>query len=187
MLWNEFLSDFYYTCDTDISELRNAVKQWKGPSLDPSQWNYVWAFVGGSILIWSGWYTWVIFLHTLTISHVILFSSWVIYVHNDLELYIFALSQSRMLAHWLMLFVVKTTINKVDLNLSSISTAFHDNLLPMDTYWDEIRYVSMNMNTVFMWFDLLYITRTSRFAWSILLFTHTAQHWKEKVVTLTTL
>ena len=48
-LWNEFLSDFNYTCDTDISELRSFLKQWKGPSLDPSYRNYVWTFIGWSI------------------------------------------------------------------------------------------------------------------------------------------
>ena len=34
-LWDEFLSDFNHICDMDIAELRNFLKQWKGPSLDP--------------------------------------------------------------------------------------------------------------------------------------------------------
>ena len=46
-------SDFNYTCDTDISELRNFLKLWEGPSLDPSYRNYVWTFVGWSIFICS--------------------------------------------------------------------------------------------------------------------------------------
>ena len=50
-LWNEFLSDFNYTCDTEISELRSFLKQWEGPSLDPSYRNYAWTFIGWSIFI----------------------------------------------------------------------------------------------------------------------------------------
>ena len=34
-MWNESVSDFNHTCDTDIFELRNFIKQWEGPSLDP--------------------------------------------------------------------------------------------------------------------------------------------------------
>ena len=48
------------------------------------------------------------------------FSPWVFYVHNDFALYIFALPQSRILASWLLLSVVKTTINKVYLILSQL-------------------------------------------------------------------
>ena len=117
-LWNEVLSDFNYTCDTEISQLRNVLKQWEGPSLEPSYWNYVWTFIGWSFFIWSSWYTWVIYLYTLWLYLMWLcFSSWVFYVHNDLALYIFALSRSHILAYWLMLSVVKTTINKVYLIL----------------------------------------------------------------------
>ena len=76
-LWNELLSDFSYTSDTEISELRKFLNQWEGTSLNPSYRNYLWTFVGWFIFIWSSWYTWVIysfsFLHTLTIAHVILF------------------------------------------------------------------------------------------------------------------
>ena len=117
-LWNKLLSDFNYTCDTEISELRSFLKQWEGPSLDPSYRNYVWTFIGWSIFIWSSWYTWVIF-YTLWL-HLMWFcvSPWVFYVHNDLALYIFALPRSRILAYWLMLSVVKMTINKVYLILS---------------------------------------------------------------------
>ena len=48
-LWNEFLSDFNYTCNPDISELRNFLKLLEGPSLDPSYRNYIWTFVGWSM------------------------------------------------------------------------------------------------------------------------------------------
>ena len=44
-----------------------------------------------------------------------------LYVHNDLALYIFTLSRSRILAYWLMLSVVKTTINKGSRFLSYIT------------------------------------------------------------------
>ena len=67
-LWNEFLSDFNYTCDTDISELRNFLKLWEGPSLDPSYRNYVWTFVGWSIFLFAvvdilGWYFWYFYFY----------------------------------------------------------------------------------------------------------------------------
>ena len=125
-LWNEFLSDFNYTCDTDISELRNFLKIWEGPSLDPSYRNYVWTFVGWSIFLFAvvdilGWYFyfWYFYFYTLwPYLTWFCFSPWVFYVHNDLALYIFALPQSRILAYWLMLSDVKTTINKVYLILS---------------------------------------------------------------------
>ena len=124
-LWNEFLSDFNYTCDTDISELRSFLKQWEGPSLDPSYRNYVWTFIADlffyflfgvvDILEWYFYfYFYTLWLYLMWFC----FSSWVFYVHNDLALYIFALPRSRILAYWLMLSVVKTTINKVYLILS---------------------------------------------------------------------
>ena len=108
-LWNEFLSDFDYTCDTEIS------------SLDPSYRNYVWTFIGWSIFIWSSWYTWIYFYTLWLYLMWLRFSSWVFYVHDDLALYIFALSRSRILAYWPMLSVVKTTINKVYLIVSILS------------------------------------------------------------------
>ena len=122
-LWNEFLSDFNYTCDMEISELRNFRKQWEGPRLDPFYRNYVWTFIGWSIFIfiWSSWYTWVLFYTLWLYLMWFCFSSWVFYVHNDLALYILALPRSRILAYWLMLSVVKTTIDKVYLILSSTS------------------------------------------------------------------
>ena len=40
-LWNEFLSDFNYTCDTDLDELKFFLKHWEGPSLDHTYRNYV--------------------------------------------------------------------------------------------------------------------------------------------------
>ena len=45
------------------------------------------------------------------------FSSWVFYVHACNDMYIFALSQRRILAYWLILSVVETTISKVYLTL----------------------------------------------------------------------
>ena len=91
-LWNEFLSDFNYTCDTEISELRIFLKQWEGSSLDPSYRNYVCTFIGWSILFGVvdilGSYFYTLWLHLMWFC----FSSWVFYVHNDLALYIFCTS-----------------------------------------------------------------------------------------------
>ena len=59
-LWNEFLSDFDYTCDTDLDELKNFLKHWEGPSLDHTYQNYVWSFFGWSTF-WSRCFTYLIF------------------------------------------------------------------------------------------------------------------------------
>ena len=116
-MWNEFLSDFNHTCDRDISELKHFLKQWEGPSLDPSYRNYVWTFVGWSIFIWSSWYLGDIFIFIFT--HFDYISCEFVFHHESfmyimtLHCIFFALPQSRILAYWLMLSVVKTTINKV--------------------------------------------------------------------------
>ena len=73
------------------------------------------------------------------------FSSWVFYVHNDLALYIFALPRSRILAYWLMLSVVKTTINKVYLILSYLNRmtevpVFHCSMTFVMKYNKELKY-----------------------------------------------
>ena len=117
-LWNEFLSDFNYTCDTDLDGLKFFLKHWEGPSLDPTYRNYVWTLLadllfGAAVL--HGWYF---------ICFDLTFYTCIILIPSFISMYtmtlhcIYCTFQSRILACWLMLSVAKTTINKVYLILS---------------------------------------------------------------------
>ena len=92
-LWNEFLSDFNYTCDTDLDELNFFLKHWEGPSLDPTYRNYVWALLADLLFgtgVLHGWYalTWL-FLYMYYLDSIIY-----LYVHNEFALYILHFSKS---------------------------------------------------------------------------------------------
>ena len=94
-LWNEFLSDFNYTCDTDLDELKFFLKRWEGPSLDPHLPELCLNLVGWSTL-WSRCFTWVIFyMLWLDFLYIYYLDSIIyLYVHNDVALYILHFSKS---------------------------------------------------------------------------------------------
>ena len=117
-LWNEFLSDFNYTCDTDLDELKFFLKHWGAASLDPTYRNYAWTLLADLLFgagVLHGWY-FICFDLTFYIC--------IILIPSFISMYIMTLHciyctfQSRILACWLMLSVAKTTINKVYLILS---------------------------------------------------------------------
>ena len=116
-LWNEFLSDFNYTCDTDLDGLKFFLKHWEGPSLDPTYRNYVWTLLADLLFgagVLHGWYF---------ICFDLTFYTCIILIPSFISMYtmtlhcIYCTFQSRILACWLMLSVAKTTINKVHLIL----------------------------------------------------------------------
>ena len=117
-LWNDFLPDFNYTCDTDLDELKFFLKLWEGPSLDPTYRNYVLTLLADLLFgagVLHGWYF---------ICFGMTFYTCIILIPPFISMYILTLHciyctfQSLILACWLMLSVAKTTINKVYLILS---------------------------------------------------------------------
>ena len=117
-LWNEFLSDFNYTCDTDLDELKFFLRHWEGPSLDPTYRNYIWTLLANLLFgagVLHGWY--FICFDLTFYTCIILISSFIFMYIVTLHC-IYCTFQSRILACWLMLSVAKTTINKVYLILS---------------------------------------------------------------------
>ena len=118
-LWNEFLSDFNYTCDTDLDELNFFLKHWEGPSLDPTYRNYVWTLLAGLLFgagVLHGWY--FICFDLIFYTCIILIPSFIPIMYIMTLHCIYCTFQRRILACWLMLSVAKTTINKVYLILS---------------------------------------------------------------------
>ena len=78
-LWNEFLSDFNYTSDTDFDELKKFLKHWEGPSVDPTYRNYVWTLLADLLFGVDVLHVWYFicfeFLYTYYLDSIIFLSA----------------------------------------------------------------------------------------------------------------
>ena len=128
-LWNEYLSDFNYTCDMDLDELKFFLKHWEGPSLDPTYQNYVWTLLAdllfGACVLHGRYF---ICFDLTFYTCIILIPSFISMYRMTLHC-IYCTVQSRILACWLMLSVAETTINEVYLILSYLILSYHSHLI----------------------------------------------------------